>query len=162
MALVKEILTNNGFPTQLIDNQVKKRLNQIRHGIKLPKDKEIKKFDARLYMTLPYIKGSSENIAHKLKKCGLNTVYTIPKKLNTTITKGKDRLADEKRTDIVYRILCENCNASYIGQTKRHLATRIKEHFNDIKKDVDNHSVVTKHRTNHGHDFHWQSPKILH
>jgi len=42
---------------------------------------------------------------------------------------------------------------SYIGQTKRHLRTRVKEHFSNIKLHETNHSVISKHRLESGHEF---------
>ena len=38
----------------------------------------------------------------------------------------------------------------------------MKEHFNDIKKDDSNHSVVSKHRVTYGHEFNWSNIDILH
>jgi hypothetical protein len=73
----------------------------------------------------------------------------------------KTYMYTSKQTEIVYEIDCVHCNSCYIGQTKRHLETRIKEHRNDIKKPVNNHSVVTKHRLSQNHDFDWHNPKIL-
>jgi len=67
-----------------------------------------------------------------------------------------------KQTGVVYKIDCNDCNASYIGQTNRHLITRIKKHRSDIKKHSDNFSVVSKHRFTQNHDFDWSNPKILH
>jgi len=49
-----------------------------------------------------------------------------------------------------------------MGQTKRHLLTRIKEHQSDIKKHPSSHSVVSKHRTSLAHEFNWKKPDILH
>ncbi|EZA48048.1 hypothetical protein X777_14419 [Ooceraea biroi] len=58
-----------------------------------------------------------------------------------------------RQTSIVYKIVCQDCNSCYEGQTKRHLETRIKEHRNDVKKHVSDHSVVSKHRLLHNHEF---------
>ncbi|EFN61460.1 hypothetical protein EAG_09656, partial [Camponotus floridanus] len=55
-----------------------------------------------------------------------------------------------------------NCNTSYIGQTKRHLGTRVKKHFNDIKLHESNLSVIGKHKLEFNHDFNWSIPVILH
>ncbi|KAL6421068.1 hypothetical protein ACFW04_013592 [Cataglyphis niger] len=66
------------------------------------------------------------------------------------------------RTEVVYKINCKNCSASYIGQTKRHLSTRIKEHFNNIKMHASNLSVISKHKLEFDHDFDWSAPDILH
>ena len=35
---------------------------------------------------------------------------------------------------VVYEFLCPGCNACYIGETTRHLSTRIKEHLETDKK----------------------------
>ena len=41
---------------------------------------------------------------------------------------------------VVYRFTCPGCNASYIGETTRHLTTRIKEHLeNDSKSHIFKH-----------------------
>ena len=35
---------------------------------------------------------------------------------------------------VVYKFVCPDCNACYIGETTRHLSTRIKEHLETDKK----------------------------
>jgi len=44
---------------------------------------------------------------------------------------------------VVYKISCHDCDASYIGQTKRQLWTRIKEHNSDMRKKNGSPSVIT-------------------
>ena len=41
---------------------------------------------------------------------------------------------------VVYKFTCGCCNASYIGETSRHLSTRVKEHL-----ESDKESAVYKH-----------------
>lgn len=113
-------------------------------------------------MSTPFVSGLSGSVHFTLNKVGLNTVYTIPKKLDVIIKKDKDRLEKERKTGIVYRINCSDCNVSYVGQTKRHLQTRKKEHQNDIKKNNNNHSVISKHRISCRHNFKWSNVDILH
>lgn len=52
-------------------------------------------------------------------------------------------------------------DASYVGQTKKQLNIRTSEHRKDINKNVNNHSVITKHRLSQNHDFNWSDVKIL-
>ncbi|XP_011882019.1 PREDICTED: uncharacterized protein LOC105569853 [Vollenhovia emeryi] len=160
LKLVKEILTNNCFPTHVIDKHIKCRLKQLRNQ----KDNQTKEtpFDPRQVVTIPYIKHLSDNISRTFKNCGIQTIFTVPKKLNNIIKKGKDRLPNKKQTELIYKINCVDCDACYIGQTKRHLDTRIKEHLSDIKKHDNDHSVVSKHRTTLGHEFQWSDSQILH
>jgi len=75
--------------------------------------------------------------------------FTIPRKLDNVIKRGKDRLNNQQVIEVVYKINCNDCEyiyKVYIGQTKRHLVTRIKEHRNNIKNPSGNFSIVTKHR----------------
>ena len=53
-----------------------------------------------------------------------------------------------------------NCDATYIGQTKRQLNIIIKEHQSDINKKS-NLSVISCHRSDTHHEFDWQNVKIM-
>jgi len=164
--LVKRILTNNCFPADLVNRIIKKRLgflkqNNNQNG-ELNSNHGHVKFDIKECITLPYIKDLSDNIKNSLLKVGVKVLYTVPKKLNSLIKRGKDKIPKLNKTEVVYQIKCKNCDFSYIGQTKRHLNTRIKEHKNNIKIHESNHSVVSKHRVEFKHDFDWDNPTILH
>jgi len=45
------------------------------------------------------------------------------------IKRDKDNLDIRQNTGVVYRIDYKYCDQVYIGQTKRHLETRVKEHI---------------------------------
>ena len=46
-----------------------------------------------------------------------------------------------KRSSVVYKKNCLDRNSFYIGETKRHLHTRIQEHTNDVGKGVYKSSI---------------------
>ena len=48
--------------------------------------------------------------------------------MKNIISKGKDKSKKEFENNVVYRIHSNNCPATYVGQTKRKLMTRINEH----------------------------------
>jgi len=52
----------------------------------------------------------------------------VPKKLDCIIKRGKDNTDMFKRTNIIYKINRNDCDSVYIGQIKKHLLTRLKEH----------------------------------
>ena len=52
----------------------------------------------------------------------------------------KDKLDFSHKASVVYKFICAGCNSCYIGETERHLSTRIKEHLTTDKK-----SHVYKH-----------------
>lgn len=86
--------------------------------------------------------------------------YTGMNKLSSFIKVHKNRLPNLPRWNVVYKISCLNCDASYVGQTGRLLGTRVKEHHNHIKRNSTQHSVITDHRLMN-HDFNWNDIDIL-
>ena len=63
------------------------------------------------------------------------------------------------KSNVVYKISCNNCDASYVGQTDRQLKTRITEHHNHIRHNTSVRSVITEHR--YDRDFQWDNVNIL-
>ena len=61
----------------------------------------------------------------------------------------------------MYKISCANCEATYVGQTKRQLETRIKEHQTAIRKKSGVPSIVSVHRLEFNHEFDWLNVKII-
>ena len=73
----------------------------------------------------------------------------------------KDKNKIEECRGVVYKLDCDNCDASYVGQTGRQLGTRVKEHKANIKLDSTRHSVISEHITEFDHCFRWNDVKIL-
>ena len=49
----------------------------------------------------------------------------------------------DKKSDVVYKIPCKDCNASYIGETKRSFKVRTNEHKRAVKnQDVDDNEIA--------------------
>ena len=53
----------------------------------------------------------------------------------------KDKIIDEEKTELIYRISCKNCPSFYIGETGRKLGLRMKEH----RKEVDSFTTGLLH-----------------
>ncbi|EZA57987.1 hypothetical protein X777_01995 [Ooceraea biroi] len=113
-------------------------------------------------ISIPYVKGLSDNIDRFFKHFNLDVVYSVPKKLDCIIKRGKDKLTNAQQTGVVYQINCLDCDSCYIGQIRRHLSTRTNEYQSNVKKQDSMHSVVSKHRINNNHEFDWNNVKILH
>ena len=87
-------------------------------------------------------------------------VFSIPNTLKSFIKRGKE-LDFLSNQNVVYKISCDDCEASYVGQTKRKLSTRLREHISDIRKNTGSPTVITDHRINCNHNFKWNDVKIL-
>jgi len=62
-------------------------------------------------------------------------------------------------SNIVYKLCCVQCDASYVGQTRKLLKTRIDEHRS--QRNTNQSSVITEHRLKFLHDFDWDNVEIL-
>jgi len=60
-----------------------------------------------------------------IKNLNIKLSYNL--KLEEIIKAQKD-LPNYSKKNLVYKISCKNCDAIYVGQTKRKLNTRISEH----------------------------------
>lgn len=112
-------------------------------------------------MKVPYINGLYDSIKHKLKRWNIITVPSITHNLTSIIERGKDKINKMEKNNSVYCIKCKNCDATYVGETKRSLKTRISEHEANIRRPSQTNSVITEHRVNADHDFDWNNIKIL-
>ncbi|RLU19030.1 hypothetical protein DMN91_009388 [Ooceraea biroi] len=164
--LVKSILLNNCYPREFVNRHIAIRLRRLRYWdvrdndgeITVPNNNERKKG----FIAIPYVKGISEQLRRIYMSCDLRVACTVFSKLDRLIKLGKDMLSRDKKTNVVYRIKCNACNACYVGQTKRHLSVRIGEHRSNIKKSEGDWSVVSRHRVDNDHDFDWAHVDILH
>ena len=101
-----------------------------------------------------------------LKRHRIQTFFKPIIKLSTILASGKDADSVSKRRGVVYEIPCESCEHRYIGETKRSLSTRLKEHHRDalprhILKNPEK-TALTKHAAQSGHAFKWDYAHVLH
>jgi len=132
------LLLENGYPLNLIFEKINSRLKTLIYDNKnltssnnLDKKKNSSEDINRKIIVLPYINKISESIATTIDKSKCITGYRTLNSLGKFIKIHKD--TNELLTDnnVVYKISYKDCNASYVGQTKRQLKTRIKEYKNN-------------------------------
>ena len=100
-----------------------------------------------IYWRLPFIKN--------LEKQTLKTVDSLNKILpekhkivvayrtlkTSNLFPNKDKIPLGLSSNVVYNFTCKLCSNSYIGETKRHLFTRMTEHI----RGVPNETEISKH-----------------
>jgi len=82
-------------------------------------------------------------------------------KLNSIIKVHKDILPTLSHSNVVYKIRCLQCSASYVGQTRRFLKIRIDKHRSHIRRNTGQNSVITEHCLKYAHGFDWDNVEIL-
>jgi len=136
-----------------------------------------KELKSRGMVTIPYVKGLSGAFSRILKTyriCILHsskTTYYVEK----YAMHPKDRINDEEKPEVVYKIPCKNCDRIFVGETGRPLGVRIKEHRKEVDSitgiftraektraaSVCNKSAITDHVCNENHVIDWEKAKVI-
>ena len=73
-------------------------------------------------INLPYIQGVSEQFKLALNNYNIkSTFYNTQTTLRSLLSKPKDPIPTEDRNNAVYQLNCKDCEAVYVGETKRTL-----------------------------------------
>ena len=98
-----------------------------------------------LFFKLPYLTFSNftKRKIHTLvkrycKNLEINLVFSYFKIKN--LMNVKDSVPKSLRSNVIYKFKCVECNSAYVGETSRHLSTRVREHLHS-----DKNSHIYKH-----------------
>ena len=75
---------------------------------------------------LPYMQGTSEALTRVFKAHGVGTYHRPINTIRSILVHPKDKTPDALKCGLVYQVECPECPLTYIGETGRTLATRIK------------------------------------
>jgi hypothetical protein len=148
--LVINSLANNGYPARFI------RASQHRRNLVAD---PIESQDVR-YVSAPYIKGTSERVNRMLKRHAINLAHKPANTLRKQLCHMKDKQTAGDISDSTYRINCNDCDHSYVGETGRNTRTRIEEHRSNVVKR-DPTSLVYQHVRRTGHTMNFDSFQVL-
>ncbi|KYN22039.1 hypothetical protein ALC57_05571, partial [Trachymyrmex cornetzi] len=112
------------------------------------------------WFIMPYFPHLYNKFKNLTKYISVKLGWISLNKLQGIIKGQKDVRLTDSNKNVVYKIKCKDCNASYVGQTKRKLKTRITEHKNNIKWKSVKPSVITEHGRQLGHEFDWENIEI--
>lgn len=130
-----DILLSNGYPANFIFTTVTHRVKSLLHNnIMSPSTSASppSPSPAPSFFVIPYIRGVSEQFKDIAANLNQSLAFVVLNKLNRFIKTHTDPLPMENHFNVVYKICCEECTASYVRQTNRQLATRINKHKSNI------------------------------
>ncbi|XP_042900825.2 uncharacterized protein [Parasteatoda tepidariorum] len=147
---IKAIAHDRGYSPNIIDN-IHRNLTKQSHA-----DKPSKEFSNNLVI-LPYFPKISRQVANILKKFDFNIIFSPINKIKFSNLKQP---IDSQSSWGIYQINCQ-CGLSYIGQTKRALKCRVKEHEAYVKKQEFKRSSIAQHCWDSNHNFNFSSSKVI-
>ena len=131
----KDIWEANQYPPSFFNPIVRHTLEKSLRG-KIPsaessetKNKNDK--TERKVLILQYRCKLSDKLSEKIRKSApVNVIFTT-RKLKTALPRLKPVTPKELSSRVIYQFTCSSCNACYVGQTSRHLKTRVNEHLEE-------------------------------
>ena len=75
-------------------------------------------------------------------------------------TNLKTKIAKELNSGVIYKVNCNDCSATYVGQTQNYLRDRVNAHKRSIKNGS-HETALSKHAVNTLHSFNFNEIKIL-
>ena len=146
---VQAILKSNGYNQNFINRSSLNRPPSIENN------------EVRLrYVSVPYIKGTYERVQRALSKHNIRLASKPSNTLQRKLNNAKQRTPAPETTTAVYKINCNECDAHYIGETKKQVRDRIKEHQNNIRIGEQN-SMIFQHVANNNHNMDFSNPTVL-
>jgi len=131
---VIRVLLDNGYPLKLIFDVFNQRLKYLFKKHDDTNDKTLEK--ASSFFTTPYLPNVTEQFRSIIKNMNIRLSYFSLNKLKKFIRAHKDNIPSECKNNVVYKINCSECDASYVGQTSRMLKTRVSEHRSVIVRKI--------------------------
>ncbi|XP_057291948.1 uncharacterized protein LOC130614539 [Hydractinia symbiolongicarpus] len=110
---------------------------------------------------LPFVPGTSEILRRVLRQHKIKCILTSKDTLRSTLSKPKDKINLEEQNNVVYEIPCKDCDAVYIGETKRKFKQRVQEHMRAVRNGDVKKNEIADHSWSRSHQFNWDEKKII-
>ena len=106
-------------------------------------------------ISLPYVGPVTEAIARNIRKTGVQVHLKPTNTIRSRLVHPKDKLGKLEQAGVVYKISCNDCTSTYVGETERRLRARVNEHHQDS-------SPVGHHASFNNHHIDDNSVSVLH
>ena len=151
---MRNVLQENNYPLRLIENVITQTKAKYQNSNQANTSQN---FDLEKIIAIPYYRNTSEKIKQILSKFDIKVVFRKGLTIRSILNK-QDKPITEK-SNLVYNINCNDCDAVYVGTTKRKLKQRINEHKLALHKDYIK-SNVADHAKLFKHSINFDEPKI--
>ena len=156
-------------------DRVKRIMDSVNQKLENPNKLTLKQFNRQLKATTPSLTASfpfHPTITKKIKKSLASHDVKVTSSSGTTLrdllTKTKTTPPPHLTPNVIYEISCNDCTATYNGQTNRPLIKRIKVHESHSRLHLHNpddfshnQSAPAHHSQTTGHKIAWDRTTIL-
>ena len=148
---LQEVFTSNDYPPHMVKRCLAKKKNTTT-------DDEEEEEKPKI-LCLPYVRNLSESIEKSCRDLKVKIVFQSCRTLRTLLSNAKNRPAEDKVKDVVYKVDC-SCGSTYIREMGRTLDVRMKEHKRAVRTHQSTNGIAV-HVDTTGHDIQWDSAQVL-
>ena len=154
---IRNVAECNGYSPSLVDKLIRKR--RYRLMVSENSTFQVEK-DTSKYFSIPFDRELSRGLKGIFKNVNYKLVYSANNKLQQLLGNPKDKTPPLERSGI-YEISCKDCNQKYVGQTRRSILTRFKEHLAQIRYGRPDKSCVAEHIVDKEHCIDLNNLKLI-
>lgn len=160
--VIKLIARNNGYNNRIIYKLLAKKQYKKAVESVFPVRHTSSECVPGRWKRIPYLGKISEDLKKPLLEKNVRPAFFNRLTLKNLLINNKLKPTVDKLDKCgVYQLNCQDCGAIYIGQTKRSIKTRYKEHINNSKNNNPN-TGFAKHLSSTGHGPDSSNIKLLH
>lgn len=157
--LIEETLEKNSYPKSFIKKHTKTRIDKLlskndQNNINIP-------ITHKNYVTLPFSSKLKKPLTSILVPLNIYPAWTTSNSTLSILTKLKDIEDNNYQSNLIYKINCQICDATYVGETSQYVRKRLNQHKYYIRKNNELHSKACYHTLHTGHPFDYDNFKIL-
>jgi len=145
---MKTRLLKNGYKENFIDKNILQVIDR-----KMQPTEPQPTIEPKVFLSVQYGKGSKElkrSIKSLLPENPSPILLTLQTKKVEAFVSNKCRTPKDCSANLVYNFKCHGCDAQYIGETKRHLRTRVAEHRQKSRESaIQDHALHCTKRNKH-------------
>lgn len=153
---IRRELLQNGYPAALI----KRRLSRVQEKKNSAKG-QVEKDPTRCTIVMPFVDGTTQALQRVLKPLEIRVVGKSLSWKWSLQHHLKDSESRENEPGVIYRIKCNDCLETYIGETGRTAKIRVKEHAAHAKNGRFDMSAAADHALNKAHHLDWEKVEII-
>ena len=157
---ISNVLSENGYSVGAI-KRVRQKLSRPNVQQDAEQTGQTEQVEQTRYISIPYIAGTSETLRRVFASHNIKCAFYSNDTLRKYLSKPKDTIPADQNNNIVYKIPCGDCEATYIGETKRSFKQRSSEHIRAVKnRDIEKNEIAD-HCWEKDHNMDWDSKKVI-
>jgi hypothetical protein len=124
------------------------------------KNEEEQKEEQRRWYGIESAGEISNKIRRILRREGIKTYKKGGEKILDIVRNKKKKSKDAKQKGVIYQVPCEECDRVYIGETKKRLKDRLRQHKDDVRLKRDTNAIY-KHVMESDHEINWEGATVI-